>query len=424
MPADLTLSSDPVTRAIGRLIIAKPFYGYLLSQFRRERAPSLDAPMGVGVDSRGDLVLYVNEARMVCPADGSRTLDFSKPTRPWSDTEMTAVLEHECLHVVHDHISRREWRDGHLFNIATDIAINPMIAGLPKIALWPKDFGLEEGRSAEAYYDALQKDPKANPPPTQGDGTPQRGACSHGPIDDHSAWDASAIPKGMRREIVRQAIGKAYRRHKQSTGHGNLPDGIERAIAEALKPPYDWKPLLRRFCHGACKLGRKATRYRPHRRYGEFFPGQRPKRAGKVAVLIDTSGSIAADDLGQFFAELKAIAANVQLVAVECDAAIQDVYEFKRSSPVPKFKGGGGTDFTQVFEAVAGRLKERVHAKQDWLADCEALILLTDGAATVPDTNPTGRPVLWALTKGGKKPAPYGEEIYIGDWKEIPGRPA
>jgi predicted metal-dependent peptidase len=418
MPADLTLSSDPVTRAIGRLIIAKPFYGYLLSQFRRERAPSLDAPMAVGVDSRGDLVLYVNEERMVCPTDGSRTLDLSKPTQPWTDPEVTAVLEHECLHVVHDHISRREWRESHLFNIATDIAINPMIAGLPKIALWPKDFGLEDGRSAEAYYDALAKDQKANPPPQPGEASsPEAGSCSHGTIDDHSTWDASAIPKGMRREIVRQAIGKAYRRHKQGTGQGNLPDGVERAIAEALKPPYDWKPLLRRFCHGACKLGRKSTRFRPHRRYGEFFAGKRPRRAGKAAVLIDTSGSIAADDLAQFFAELKAIAANVQLVAIECDAAVQDVYEFKRNSPVPKFKGGGGTVFTQVFEAMTGRLKERIHANQHWLADCEALILLTDGAATVPATNITGRPVLWALTKGGKRPAPYGEEIFIGEPK-------
>ncbi len=132
---------------------------------------------------------------------------------------------------------------------------------------------------------------------------------------------------------------------------------------------------------------------------------------------MDTSGSIAETDLAQFFAELKAIAESVQLVAVECDAAIQDVYEFKRNSALPKFKGGGGTDFTQVFEAVAGRLKDRVHPKQGHLADCEALVILTDGAASVPQQNITGRPVLWALTPGGKRPVAYGEEIRIGDWK-------
>jgi predicted metal-dependent peptidase len=424
MPADLQLSSDPVTRAIGRLIIAKPFYGYLLSQFRRERAPDLPAPMAVGIDKRGDLVLYLNPERMVCPADGSRILDRSRPTRPWTDQEVTAVLEHECLHVVHDHISRREWRDAKLFNIATDIAINPMISGLPKTGIWPKDYGLEDGSSAEAYYEALKKDQSECPVCSkggkkgQGDSCP---SCGSGGIDDHSSWDkGDAIPKGMRREIVRQAVGKAYRRHKQSPGQGTMPEGLERLISEALKPPYDWKPLLRRFCHGAVKMGRRATRYRPHRRYGEFFPGKRPKRAGKVAVLIDTSGSIGAQDLAQFFAELKVIAESVQLVAVECDAAIQDVYEFKRNSKTPQFKGGGGTVFTQVFEAVAGRLRDRIHPKQGWLADCEALILLTDGAASVPATNLTGRPVLWALTPGGKKPAAYGEEIYIGEWKEIP----
>ncbi len=446
MPADLTLSSDPVTRAIGRLIIFKPFYGYLLSQFRRERTKQLPAPMAVGIDSKGDLVLYINEERMVCPADGSRVLDPSKPMRPWTDIEVAAVLEHECLHVVHDHISRREWRDPKLFNIATDIAINTMISGLPKTGIWPKDYGLEDARSAEAYYDALKQQAPDKCPVCKGGGkgkkTPKQGAggegqapgepgddtpsnacpsCGTGGIDDHGSWDqGQAIPKGMRREIVRQAVGKANRRYQQSPGQGKLPAGVERMIAEILKAPYDWKPLLRRFCHGAVKLGRRSTRYRPHRRYGEFFPGKRPKRAGKVAVLIDTSGSISPADLAQFFAELKAIAASVQLVAVECDAAIQDVYEFKRNSPIPKFKGGGGTVFTQVFEAVAGRLKEKIHPKQGNLADCEALIILTDGAAGVPEKNITGRPILWALTPGGRKPVNYGEEIYIGEWAEYP----
>ena len=64
-----------------------------------------------------------------------------------------------------------------------------------------------------------------------------------------------------------------------------------------------------------------------------------------------------------------------------------------------QFAGGGGTDFTPVFDYIRNkRLRP------------EILIFFTDGDGSCPEIRP-GYPVLWLLTDDGEAPVEWGFSI-------------
>ena len=66
--------------------------------------------------------------------------DPENPTKQtWGLTqeEKLGLLEHEILHILNKHLIRIENRDGYVWNVATDIAINQYIKGLPDGAMCP-----------------------------------------------------------------------------------------------------------------------------------------------------------------------------------------------------------------------------------------------------------------------------------------------
>ena len=73
-----------------------------------------------------------------------------------------------------------------------------------------------------------------------------------------------------------------------------------------------------------------------------------------IAVIIDTSGSLPAATLAEFWAELREVAAEIgpeSVVVLQVDAAVQDAAEYA-SDDLPEeiaVKGRGGTDFRPGF---------------------------------------------------------------------------
>jgi predicted metal-dependent peptidase len=113
-------------------------------------------------------------------------------------------------------------------------------------------------------------------------------------------------------------------------------------------------------------------------------------------AVIDTSGSITTELLELINAELARLAAEFEVLVVECDTKIQRVYEYRRIEAVC---GRGGTDFRPPFAAAFLR-KHRP----------DLAIYFTDGAGPAPAKPPRVR-VLWCLTPEGTRPAPWGKEI-------------
>ena len=155
---------DKIKAALVSLLNDKSrvFYGQLLLQMQIVEEPSVGTA-GVGMLD-GRIYLYYNPK--------------------WCDSlpmsELTAVMEHEVMHLIFKHPARKKDKDHTIWNIACDMAINQMIEGLPKDCVFPKNFQLPEGKIAEVYYAHLYKNAtkiKINMPGCPA-GSPQ--PCPHG----------------------------------------------------------------------------------------------------------------------------------------------------------------------------------------------------------------------------------------------------
>jgi predicted metal-dependent peptidase len=128
----------------------------------------------------------------------------------------------------------------------------------------------------------------------------------------------------------------------------------------------------------------------------------------RVIVAVDTSGSMTEKDLSTALREtrgvMKAVGASVEFCA--CDAQVHTLKKVDKWEELPSLlKGGGGTDFVPVFNAV-DKLNPRP----------EVLVFVTDGCGPAPVTPPPGLKVIWLLVGNYRhKPVPWGEYIEVED---------
>jgi predicted metal-dependent peptidase len=249
---------------------------------------------------------------------------------------------------------------------------------------------------------------------------------------DHSRWnDVSKIPAEMVDETIKQMVRQVYNKVKfGGRGIGNLPAGIERMCKETIKPAYNFEPYLRRFVDGELFGRYVQTRKRPNRRYRWEYPGSKTETLGKIGVLADSSGSIYDEDIALFAKNLENMSQYVQIILFDVDAGIQNLREYSKRNFDKVIKGGGGTDFSDVFavlknyDANRNLLKhlprEQLVRSKFLLQGVQALIVMTDGQAMgVPDKQPKHLSVMWAITsKCNQPPVRWGEKIYLDNAPE------
>ena len=151
----------------------------------------------------------------------------------------------------------------------------------------------------------------------------------------------------------------------------------------------DWRRALRIFSTNSRRTRVVHTMKRVSKRYGTR-PGIKIKRFQKMAIAIDTSGSILDEYLSLFFSEIHGMwRQGAEIEIIECDAAVQRHYPYK--GEFPKFvKGRGGTVFDPVFQF----LKENRRMQFD------GCIYFTDGYASEPTIKPPCK-VFWLITPDG-----------------------
>lgn len=174
---------------------------------------------------------------------------------------------------------------------------------------------------------------------------------------------------------------------------GNAPQGWRRWAQEAFQPPQPWRELLGAALRSATSgagAGEDYTYGRPSRRSagvpGVVLPSLR-RTPPRVAVVIDTSGSVSDSELGSALHEVAAIARAVSgrrdLVSVlPCDASAQVVHPLCRAEGIPLI-GGGGTDLRAGF-ARALRMRPAP----------DVVVVLTDGQTPWPEARPSCRTVV------------------------------
>jgi predicted metal-dependent peptidase len=360
-------ADDEISRGIFDLLLREPFFGHLLGSIVRVVSSTETKTAGVGIrDSR--VHLLVNPTFFV---DTLRT----KPER-------VAVLKHEVLHLAFKHVTRRpKDKDPSIWNLAADLVVNQHVGKpwkLPADAVTLasfKDLALPPDQTVDWYYDKLVAA-----------GVAPR-ADWH---SDHSAFGEegdSPLADLLADRLLTQTADRVG-----ASVWSTLPGPLRALVQAALvrrEPEVDWRRALRLFSSSSRRTRIVSTKHRASRRYGTF-PGIRVERRHRIAVAIDTSGSVTDEHLGAFFSEIHSIwRQGAEVHVIECDAAVQRVYPYRGALP-RGVAGRGGTAFDPVFEFLRDERRTR------W----DACVYLTDGVAREPSIPPPCR-LLWVVTPHG-----------------------
>lgn len=340
----------------------------------------------------------------------------------WTVEEIAAVLLHEVGHLLRDHSGRCEAGqfEHMLFNMAGDISQNMDVEAmglkLPKFkdangkdkggALFPSTYKFPENLSAEEYY-ALLKDMADKGQLGQmgegGIGHGKCGSCAGNKVDgepeDGSGKPGEADGEGRTQaelDRARRQVAAEIQQEAQK-GQGKVPAGLARWAETVLQPAkIRWQDKLKRAVRSAVAYRPGAVDYtyaKMSRRTlanpsGPIFPSLRAP-IPEVAIALDTSGSMGGAELEAAMAEtqgvLKALGSNVTFLS--CDAEVHAIGKIATVKDAGKLvKGGGGTSFHPIFEAVCKR-KPRP----------EVLIIFTDGCGPAPAAPPRDMNVIWVL---------------------------
>ena len=333
------------------------------------------------------LQLEIEEANCETMRTDGQRIQYNKEfVESCTEKEVMGVLVHEALHVGFMHHCRMGNRDMTLWNIACDLAINPICKDLnldlPQGCLFPgmnhfKDFPL--GQPAEVYYGMLVKQGMTpGSPPKQPGGSQQGTGSSPQPGQGSQQVSGSngkakdtanqGIPEGVKslgdvfkpgkgtREELEETEGKSIlmveAAHTVAKAKGNIPGFLER-IVKMSKGKICWKTQLQNFLNKTSK--HKVTWKKPNKRFFPdlYLPSLGGKKLGPCVVLIDTSGSISQSLLGTFAAEVNSFRKSMNTVV---DVLWHDtkVYKQEHLEPcqdwIPQAKGGGGTCHVEAFE--------------------------------------------------------------------------
>ena len=224
------------------------------------------------------------------------------------------------------------------------------------------------------------------------------GEAAEAPLDvtaEEQAWD----------EAMHQALNIAR-------AEGKVPGQVEETVKSAHASTLDWRTLLRRYMTDATRSDYSWSV--PNRRFidsGLYLPSIHSEGIETIAVIVDTSGSLPAATLAEFWAELREVAAEIgpeSVVVLQVDAAVRDAAEYAPDDLPDEIavKGRGGTDFRPGFE---------------WL-DAQGIqpgvcLYFTDmKCSDYPETEPA-YPTVWVNystppSDGNREP--WGERIDIG----------
>lgn len=385
--------------------------------------------------------------------------------------EREFVLGHEVWHVVMMHFLRGEGKEHQMFNIATDMEVNQLLAKdgfvAPQDVLFPNKnfnrktmFDFPSDLSAEEYYDLLMNkmenkeggnsgESKSNSSNGKSGNGNSKNPCK-GQFDDHfdknkdysqeqaekelkeaisdkygvKGFDKDFTPSSFKNEPdernvsnkVRESVIGAAQQVERS--RGTLPDYVKKIVNSLLEPKMPWKELLAAFVTSS--FYNKTNWNRPNRRFaysGTYLPSHDGEMM-RIAVGIDTSGSCQGD-CERFLTEVASIAksfSSYELHIIQCDTEVKDYQVFDESNPLDpehngiEFKGFGGTELRPIFNYI-----------NDKELEVDAVVMFTDGECeTFEDDGSIELPVLWTIvgSNENKPNLKVGTQVFIDSSKD------
>ncbi len=414
-----------------------PYYGRALVAFKHRLAHGI-----------GTVVAYVPPLTAYWDVD--RLRELARQDTKQAVAKLAFGCVHLTCHFLRDHVDRCGNRYRSLWHLACDLEINDWTPpGLARPDEWwliePKKLELPAGRTAEWYYEQfLRMLERARHSASKRTAGSRRGRWPFG--SEHSRpeavdqklqerlFDRFGLPETARdingaplsadgiaahlgavtagqasteksgahelQQIAAQIQATVARDILEHKARGTLPRGALRWAEQQCKPMVRWQERLRRAVRGKLALGSEARidycYARPHRKSAAYEPFVLPRLAGKlvprVACVVDTSGSISQQELGQAVAELGALLVQVAgpIVVIPCDAVAYEPIVVRSRREVAslrrRLRGGGGTDMRAGLQAAL-----QLHPPPT------LVVVLTDGFTPLPHSRPQEADVLWVV---------------------------
>jgi len=302
-----------------------------------------------------------------------------------SNDERLFVLCNGALHEALSHTLRRGNRSPWLWAMACDYAINALLIDNgftppPKIT-YDKRFGTlsTEEIYAELALEFLDQE--------------QNDRDSDDRRDGESADEK--LSRAQRERRTREAMEK----------DDPLSEAFSRQFGLLSQSRIDWRSELRD-CIGGYYIS-DYTLIPPSKKLlyeGIYLPGATSRHLD-LTIAIDSSGSVDEGLLSTFIIEVESIMetfGSYTIDLVVCDDRIRSHTRFENGESVEyALNGGGGTDFTPVFELI-----------ESWMQRPKVLLYFTDLDGKFPPYEPPYE-VLWIAPKFME--VPFGRVIVLKD---------
>jgi len=349
---------EKLHKARVKLMLEHPYFGSIASALQMQPDDDIEA-----FESDGTQFRYNDDFLENCSVD-----------------EVEFALANAAMHYALAHQSRSGGREGWLWQLATDYAINAMLI---KNNLHPPDRihyqSRFDGMYAEEIYALLESE-----------------------IDEkeyvEEAQKSEKIVHDEREdaELLEQLLQKAI-------AQDELPKDLERFFPQIARSKIDWRSALHQYLHRHAKADYRFSP--PNKRFihqGFALPSLQSELL-RIVVAIDTSGSIDETLLGAFIAEFEAIMQSFPSYEIDlltCDSKIHSHRRFYPGDPLLyEIRGGGGTDFRPVFHFIESRIDHPT-----------LLLYFTDAEGRFPEIAPAFD-TLWVLPHDAE--VPFGEKLIL-----------
>ena len=371
--------------------------------------------------------LTLTNADEWCPTaatDGRKFYYNSRFIKMLKPKEVEFLFGHEVLHCVYDHFGRRGDRDPQLWNIADDYCVNgdlkkhgvgEFITSVP--CLYDKKY---EGLSAEEVYDILYENAEKIDISSlidqmidehldgEGDG--------EGSGKDEKEGKGRPTLSAEERQQIKDEIKEAMisAAAADADGAGKLPAGVKRILQELTEPKMDWRELLRMQLESTIKSD--YTWMRTSRKGWDMdavMPGMKLDPMIDIALFIDSSGSMEDSMLKDILSETAGImesfpAYRIHVATFDTQVYNPVQYDSENLEDITEYelKGGGGTDFTCVFDYLK---REEIEPKR--------LVVFTDGYPYGSWGDENYADTVWILHGTTSIVPPWGQYAYYEEEK-------
>ncbi|MCC7539702.1 MAG: hypothetical protein IT379_26000 [Deltaproteobacteria bacterium] len=386
------------------------------------------------------------EAFRLLPDD--RLLVRAEPVANLPFAYLCGRLAHLTLHAALRAIRRAAGRDGARWNRAHDLAIDPLVraASLEDLPI-DRPPGVTEGMAAETVFELLDAraapptgqwdlaDPPGLPPPSIAP-PPLGGGGSDGEDSDEDATTLplpglpsfDSITASDERDVQwKLRLAEAIQADVDAGGKtwGQLPAWGKEWIRATIEPPPRWEAVLQGAMAGIVRTRR--TFLRPSRRLAAVhamlelgpddawvvtMPGRKVEPVGRLAAVLDTSGSVPASALARALGGIAAAASAEgldEVRLVQCDATItKDSVVSPAELVLERFEivGRGGTDFRSPLTKLASDAR-REGARF-------TVVYVTDLDGPFPAASEVSSlDVLWVVVAPPAKPPPFGRVVEL-----------